>query len=269
MKCELCSFNTPRVTVTTAIIKDNKLLVLKRKSEPYKGEWDLPGGYMSEDESPEEAIKREMKEELGVDIKVKFIMHIPGNSVWKEKEFSVLGFFYLGDIGEQEIRLNGENSEYEWVSIAGLLPENIVYDTNQKFVEWVKKNFTFGLEQVRNLINQLDSTAEFKEHFLYEAILSGHLVVKYQNEKLVGMGWIFSRQTALRKQAVVEDMIVDESLRGKGLGGEILGDLIEWASKQQIEVIELTSNPKRVAANELYKKRGFKLHPTNHYLFRV
>ena len=91
----------------------------------------------------------------------------------------------------------------------------------------------------------------------------------YDKNKLIGMGWIFPRQTLLRRQAVVEDMIVDESQRGKGLGEKILRDLIKWAKKEGIEVIELTTNPKRLAANALYKKVGFKLHETNHYLLNL
>ena len=83
------------------------------------------------------------------------------------------------------------------------------------------------------------------------------------------MGWIFPRQTMLRNQAVVEDMIVDESQRGKGLGEKILRNLIDWAKKEGVEVVELTTNPKRVAANSLYQKVGFKLHPTNHYLLNL
>ena len=85
----------------------------------------------------------------------------------------------------------------------------------------------------------------------------------------MGMGWIFPRRTLLRKQAVVEDMIVNEKYRGRGLGEKILLDLISWAKKQKIEVIELTTNSKRVAANSLYQKIGFKLHPTNHYLLNL
>jgi len=83
------------------------------------------------------------------------------------------------------------------------------------------------------------------------------------------MGWIFVRQTMLRKQAVVEDMIVDDAHRGKGYGKKMLLELIDWAKKEGIDTIELTSNPKRIAANELYKKAGFKLHPTNHYLYNI
>jgi len=64
-------------------------------------------------------------------------------------------------------------------------------------------------------------------------------------------------------------MIVDLDYRGRGLGEKILLNLIAWARKKGIEVVELTTNPKRVAANNLYKKIGFKLHETNHYLLNL
>ena len=80
------------------------------------------------------------------------------------------------------------------------------------------------------------------------------------------MGWYFKRQTALRCQAVIEDMIVDQEYRGRGLGLKVMEKLISKAKSEGIEVLELTTNPKRIAANELYKKVGFNLHPTNHYL---
>jgi len=99
--------------------------------------------------------------------------------------------------------------------------------------------------------------------------LNGYCSRKYVDGKLVGLGWIYSRQTLLRKQAVIEDMIVDGNQRGKGLGKEIVLDLIRWAEESGVQVIELTSNPKRVAANALYQRVGFQLHPTNHYLYRV
>ena len=87
--------------------------------------------------------------------------------------------------------------------------------------------------------------------------------------EFIGMGWIFPRQTMLRRQAVIEDMIVDDRYRGKGLGEKILLDLLRWAKSNGVEVVELTTNPKRIAANALYQKVGFKLHETNHYLLKL
>ncbi len=271
MDCELCNFKNPKGTATAIIIRDNKLLLLKRGEEPFRGMWDLPGGYMHEGEVPDETVRREVEEELGVEPReVTFMRMYPGTGYWEDKQYPILSNFYLVDIGDHEVSLNEENSEYSWTPLWELDPEVVAWDSNQYKIQWLKQNFTFNLERVRGLISQLDAAAEVKEQSLYKAILNGYVSKMYNTAgELIGMGWIFPRQTMLRKQAVIEDMIVDEAYRGKGLGREILEDLVKWARGQGVEIIELTSNPKRIAANELYKKYGFELHSTNHYLYRV
>lgn len=126
------------------------------------------------------------------------------------------------------------------------------------------------IEEMKKLVRQLDPAAHTDENTLREASRNGYCAKEYNEDgKLIGMGWIFPRQTLLRKQAVIEDMIVDEAQRGKGLGRKILRDLIRWAREHGVEVIELVTNPKRAAANELYKSEGFALHETNHYLLKL
>lgn len=270
MDCEICRFNNPKATATAAIIRDNKILLLKRGKAPFKDKWDLPGGYLNKGELPKDALQRELEEELGVDSELTYITQYSGVASWDGKEFAVISSFFLADIGNQNIKLNtDENTEASFVSLKDLKIENIAFDTNRNFLEWLKSEFTYDLDRVRELIRQLDQTAMFNEYSLYEAKLNGYISTRYENDQLIGMGWIFPRKTMLRKQAVIEDMIVDEKYRGKGLGRDILNDLVTWAKENKIEIIELTSNPKRVAANELYKKYGFNLHPTNHYLYKV
>ena len=56
-----------RATTTDAlIIRNNKILLIKRKNNPSKGWWALPGGYVDFNESVEQACKREVKEETGL-----------------------------------------------------------------------------------------------------------------------------------------------------------------------------------------------------------
>lgn len=250
-------------------MRDNKLLVLKRSEDPYNGMWDLPGGFMSADETPDQTMRRELSEELGVQAELTFMRHVSGTASWKGESFPIISSFYLADIGDKKMRLNKENSTYEWILLSEIRPDAIAYDSNQRFVLWLKNEFTFDINRIHELVSQLDSTAAVNELMLYKAKLNGHIATRYDGKKLIGMGWIFPRQTLLRKQAVVEDMIVDDAYRGRGLGRALLNDLVIWARDNHIEMIELTSNPKRIAANELYKKYGFGLHPTNHYLYRV
>ncbi|NYZ75851.1 NUDIX hydrolase [Candidatus Micrarchaeota archaeon] len=61
-------------TVDAVMIQKGKVLLVKRKFEPYKGFWAIPGGFVEEGETVEEACRREAFEETGVKIKlVKFV----------------------------------------------------------------------------------------------------------------------------------------------------------------------------------------------------
>ena len=50
------------------VIKDNKILLIKKKGRPYDGKLDLPGGTIEFEESIEDALKRELLEEVGIEI---------------------------------------------------------------------------------------------------------------------------------------------------------------------------------------------------------
>jgi ADP-ribose pyrophosphatase YjhB (NUDIX family) len=268
MKCEICNFKNPKGTVTAVIIKDSKILLLKRKENPFLGKWDLPGGYMNQNETPEQATSRELMEELGVSARLDFINWFPGSASWKEESFPILNHAYLAEING-EIKLNKEeNEEYSWQNIKDLDANEIAFDSNRNIIKYLQKNWV-DFSELKEIISQLDSSAKIKEINFYRSLLNGYFSKKMIDGKLIGAGWIFVRQTLLRKQAVLEDIIVDTKYRGKGYGEEITADLIKWAKENGIEVIELTTNPNRVAANGLYQKLGFKLHPTNHYLYNI
>src|SRR3989344_5938104 len=131
MQCEICGFKNPKGTATAVIIRDNKLLVLKRNEDPHKGMRDLPGGFMDAAETPEQTMERELLEELGIHADMTFMRHVPGTASWKGETFSIISSFYLVGIGNQEIQLNNENIAHEWIPISEIKPETIAYDSNQ------------------------------------------------------------------------------------------------------------------------------------------
>lgn len=75
----------------------------------------------------------------------------------------------------------------------------------------------------------------------------------------------FRVPTGLR--ATIEDVIVDESARGQGLGEKLMREALRLAKEYGTEGVMLTSNPRRVAANKLYQKMGFKRWETNLYFY--
>ncbi len=259
----MCAFENPKLCATAIVIRDNKLLVVKRSEEPFKDHWDFVGGYVAKNETPEDGLRREIKEELNVSSHLSYIGSFAGTASYKENHYPILSMVYLAEL-DGEIKLNEENSTYSWVPLSEL--KDVAFDSNQKILEYLKAKFVYDIPRVKELVAQLDSSAIVNEQSLYKAMLEGYISRVEEGGKLVGMGWIFPRQTLLRRQAVVEDMIVDESQRGRGLGEKILIDLLRWAKREGVEMVELTTNPKRLAANALYQKVGFKIHPTNHYL---
>ncbi len=59
-----------RIVTDCVIIKDGKILLIKRGHEPFKGMWAIPGGRLEDDETVGECCLQEAKEEIGVDVKI-------------------------------------------------------------------------------------------------------------------------------------------------------------------------------------------------------
>lgn len=265
--CLLCSFENPKPCVTAIIIQDQKLLIAKRNEEPFKGQWDFIGGYVGKNETPEQALKREIKEELGVDCALDFVGAFTGTASYKEFGYPVVSFVYLTQLLGKVKLAREENSALSWVPIKDL--RTIAFDSNQKILRFIKEKFGIDLEGMKRLLFQLNSTIVFDEPSLYRALLTGYMSKVERDGKLVAMGWIYPRKTLPWNNATIEDMIVDEKYRGQGLGEKILKDLIRWAKDNNVGIIELTTNPKRTAANGLYRKIGFAQFETNHYLLKL
>jgi ribosomal protein S18 acetylase RimI-like enzyme len=66
-------------------------------------------------------------------------------------------------------------------------------------------------------------------------------------------------------RAVIEDVVVDEAGRGRGVGERLTREAIRRAREQGATSIELTSRPSREAANRLYQRIGFTRRETNVY----
>lgn len=66
--CEVIFYNNPKPAVAGLIFKGEEILLTKRKNNPFKGYWDMPGGFMNYGEVPRDALRRELKEELNVEI---------------------------------------------------------------------------------------------------------------------------------------------------------------------------------------------------------
>jgi len=90
--CQICSFhffiNSSSAVAALIFDQDGRVMLSRRGVDPNKGMLDLPGGFVDPMESAEEAIYREIKEELGVEVtELQYFISYPNEYVFSE--FSV------------------------------------------------------------------------------------------------------------------------------------------------------------------------------------
>ena len=78
---------------------------------------------------------------------------------------------------------------------------------------------------------------------------------------------VFRIPTGMR--AWIEDVVVDESARGRGVGEALTRRAIELAGEVGAKTVDLTSRPSRDAANRLYQRLGFVARDTNVYRYSL
>jgi ribosomal protein S18 acetylase RimI-like enzyme len=76
---------------------------------------------------------------------------------------------------------------------------------------------------------------------------------------------LFAIPTGVR--AWIEDVVVDEDVRGGGVGALLVRRALDLAFESGARTVDLTSRPSREAANRLYQRLGFELRETNVYRF--
>ena len=134
------------------------------------------------------------------------------------------------------------------------------------------KLFSLGVyEAVLRLLPQLapDAVLPSKEYF--KSILASENIHFFTGEtednRIVAMLTIGTYNTPSGTKVWIEDVVVDESQRGKGLGEEIMLFAIDYSKSIDAGSVSLTSRPSRIAANRLYQKLGFVQYATNVYKY--
>jgi len=137
MKDNCYEYPRPSYTVDAAIIAktDHKILLILRKHDPFAGKWAFPGGFMDMDETPEEAVIRELEEET----------HIIGIALKQFKTYGALGrdprgrtisTLFLGFVEHStDVKAKGgdDAAEARWFSL-GEVP-NLAFDHGVIFKE--------------------------------------------------------------------------------------------------------------------------------------
>jgi ribosomal protein S18 acetylase RimI-like enzyme len=133
------------------------------------------------------------------------------------------------------------------------------------------KKFKIGVyNEIVELLPQLSTRATTPTKKYFKDILKSkdtHFFVAKSDEKVIGTLLLTKYKTLCGTKYWIEDVIVDESQRGKGYGRDLTQFAIDYAKYDGATSIYLTSQPARVAANILYQNMGFMKYETNMYKY--
>lgn len=130
--CRSCKTHyhiNPRPTNAVIIENDKaEVLLTKRKFAPKKGWWDLPGGFANLKETMEESVKREVKEELGIEL----LQPVYFGSYWslypyKGITYYTLCFVYTAKLGKQKITVGDDVSSYKFFAHKDIPTDKIAF----------------------------------------------------------------------------------------------------------------------------------------------
>ena len=127
--CSACGrYNSRYSTTEVVIICKNEILLLKRSIDPQKDWWSLPGGYVNWNETLEEAAKREVKEETGINCNLDFFKIFSDPSRDPDGRQNIAHVYISKLERKPELVVDeSENSEAKWFSL-DKLPKNIAFD---------------------------------------------------------------------------------------------------------------------------------------------
>ncbi len=121
--------NMPIVCIDSVVVNaDGEYLLVKRNNHPLKGEYWLPGGRLMKNETLREAVKRKMKQELGIDVEIERLMGF-FETVFKKTSTNIAGgfhavsFVFLLKPLQEKIVLDNQSSSWNWFKE---LPEKLI-----------------------------------------------------------------------------------------------------------------------------------------------
>jgi GNAT superfamily N-acetyltransferase len=141
-------------------------------------------------------------------------------------------------------------------------------DVSIKIVDQATPNIAAG---IRRLLPQLLSKEKEFTVLDLEGLLQHenvYLFVAMLGDDVVGTAQLSTYPRAYGVMAWVDGVIVDSEVRGKGIATTLMEAVLAHARTLNLTELNLTSSPKREAANHLYQKLGFEQHETNYYRYK-
>ncbi|MEX0650385.1 MAG: NUDIX hydrolase [Candidatus Andersenbacteria bacterium] len=132
--CSFIFWQNSKPCASVVIPKDNgQILMTTRAHEPHKGKLDLPGGFLQEGEHPDDGAKREIKEELGVEIEIVDYLGFAMDQYGQDGDYT-LNIGIIARIVSGTPRAADDVADIEWINPRDVGSSQLAFTNNETFL---------------------------------------------------------------------------------------------------------------------------------------
>lgn len=130
------------IATRSLIVRESRVLVI-RESEKYEdgtneGKYDLPGGRLAQGERFDDSLRREVREETGLSIKIGKPFHVmEWRPVVRGEQWQIVAVFFECS-AEGEVRLGKDHDSYKWIDPRNYKSEGVIENLSPMFEAWLK-----------------------------------------------------------------------------------------------------------------------------------
>ncbi|MER3405537.1 MAG: hypothetical protein C4289_10605, partial [Chloroflexota bacterium] len=143
--CGQITYRNPKPCVGALVEHAGRVLLVRRKQPPFQGWWDIPGGFLEYDESPEQAAQREVREETGLEVRLRGIIGIfpdvypdvdsgVGEDATDVEAARTINIFYRAEVAGGAERPGDDAAELCWFGPEAL-PDNVAFASGRRALE--------------------------------------------------------------------------------------------------------------------------------------
>jgi 8-oxo-dGTP diphosphatase len=135
-RCDYVLYANPLPGVAVVVVRDGRVLLGKRRSFPFEGQWCIPCGYVEADEDVHDAARREFREETGLEVALGALYAVHSN--FQVAGRPVIGIWFLADVIGGEMRAGDDVSELRFFPI-DQPPADLAFEGDRLVIEQIRR----------------------------------------------------------------------------------------------------------------------------------
>jgi ADP-ribose pyrophosphatase YjhB (NUDIX family) len=146
-RCEACGFllffNAASAVAALVVRDDGRVLFIERAKDPASGKLGMPGGFVDIGETAEEALRRETREEVGLDLDaVQYLTSFPNRYLYANVTYNTLDLFFTARTGQPDLaRALDAVAGVRWLDPRHVRPGDLAFASMRHALEVYNRRF--------------------------------------------------------------------------------------------------------------------------------